>query len=150
MLQCPVRHVAGGPFVRESSQLSIPAAPGSSSIPTRREEPLLRSSAIMLATVVAIVFAVCLLFLPTGVAKIRNHPFALPIFLLNLFLGWTFVGWVAALFWACTSPEYEFSPAPYLPVPHAVAAYATAEMQTVFRPSSAAGLSASAPYPGQP
>jgi hypothetical protein len=25
------------------------------------------------------------------------------IFFLNLFLGWTFLGWVAAFVWACTS-----------------------------------------------
>ena len=29
-----------------------------------------------------------------------GHPHALAIFLLNVFLGWTFVGWVIALVWA--------------------------------------------------
>lgn len=45
--------------------------------------------------------AVTLLYmLPTGVSLIRNGRNKLPIFLLNLFLGWTFIGWVVALVWA--------------------------------------------------
>jgi hypothetical protein len=39
-------------------------------------------------------------FLPAYVAYRRFHPNAVPILLLNLFLGWTLVGWVAALVWA--------------------------------------------------
>jgi hypothetical protein len=32
------------------------------------------------------------------------------IFLLNLFLGWTVVGWVVALIWAITSePKYTYA-----------------------------------------
>jgi len=43
-------------------------------------------------------FLVGLYFLPTMVGwKKRN---AGAIFVLNLFLGWTFIGWVAALVWA--------------------------------------------------
>jgi hypothetical protein len=42
-------------------------------------------------------------FLPTlvGVRK-RNLP---AIFVLNLLLGWTLIGWVAALVWATTSDQ---------------------------------------------
>ena len=39
-------------------------------------------------------------FLPTIIALIRKQPNALAIFLLNFFLGWTFVGWVVSLVWA--------------------------------------------------
>jgi hypothetical protein len=39
-------------------------------------------------------------FLPTIVATIRNHPNALPICLLNFFLGWTLLGWLGALIWS--------------------------------------------------
>jgi hypothetical protein len=42
-------------------------------------------------------------FLPTFVAGGRKHREVAPIFLVNLFLGWTLVGWVAALVWASTS-----------------------------------------------
>lgn len=41
-------------------------------------------------------------FLPTIVALSRGHLSALAIFLLNLFLGWTLIGWLLALIWSCT------------------------------------------------
>lgn len=41
-------------------------------------------------------------FLPTGVALIRHKQNVLSIFLLNLFLGWSFVGWVVAIVWAAS------------------------------------------------
>jgi hypothetical protein len=34
-----------------------------------------------------------------------RHKQAGAIFVLNLFLGWTFVGWVVALVWACTHKD---------------------------------------------
>jgi hypothetical protein len=42
-----------------------------------------------------------LYFLPTIVAFRHRNQTA--IFILNLFLGWTFIGWVLALVWACTN-----------------------------------------------
>jgi hypothetical protein len=42
-------------------------------------------------------------FLPTIIAMARNHKNKLAIFLLNLFAGWTFFGWVAALVWSVVS-----------------------------------------------
>ena len=42
--------------------------------------------------------------LPTLIAVLREHHNRLPIFLLNFFLGWTFIGWVASLVWSFTSP----------------------------------------------
>lgn len=46
-----------------------------------------------------VIFAVLLYFMPTIVAMVlREDP--LVIFLVNLFLGWTVIGWFAALFWA--------------------------------------------------
>lgn len=38
--------------------------------------------------------------LPTGIAIARSRTNTGSIFVLNLFLGWTFVGWVVALIWA--------------------------------------------------
>ena len=49
-----------------------------------------------------LIVAVLLYFLPTVVALIRGHLSALAIFLLNLFLGWTLIGWIIALIWSCT------------------------------------------------
>ena len=39
-------------------------------------------------------------FIPALVAWGRRHHATVSIFLLNLFLGWTFLGWVAALVWS--------------------------------------------------
>lgn len=41
-----------------------------------------------------------LYFVPTVVAASRGHRQAGAIFALNLFLGWTLIGWVAALVWS--------------------------------------------------
>lgn len=38
--------------------------------------------------------------LPTTIAIIRRRTNTTAIFVLNLFLGWTLVGWVVALVWA--------------------------------------------------
>jgi hypothetical protein len=47
-----------------------------------------------------IVFPIALYFLPTIVANSRGVRSAAGVFVLNLFLGWTLVGWVVALAWA--------------------------------------------------
>ena len=39
-------------------------------------------------------------FLPTLIAFLRQHKNKLAIFLLNLLLGWTVLGWVASLVWS--------------------------------------------------
>jgi hypothetical protein len=41
-------------------------------------------------------------FLPSIVAHHRGHRNFTPILLLNIFVGWTFIGWVVALVWAFT------------------------------------------------
>lgn len=43
-----------------------------------------------------------LYFLPTVIALSRGHLSALAIFLTNLFLGWTVLGWIVAFIWSCT------------------------------------------------
>ncbi|MEM7061388.1 MAG: superinfection immunity protein [Pseudomonadota bacterium] len=51
-------------------------------------------------------FVICLLifayFLPSFVAVARGHQNNTAIAVLNIFLGWTFLGWVCALVWAFT------------------------------------------------
>ena len=44
-----------------------------------------------------------LYFSPTIMAWLRDSPFSFAIFLLNLLLGWTGIGWVAAMVWAAAS-----------------------------------------------
>ncbi|TRZ48079.1 superinfection immunity protein [bacterium] len=47
---------------------------------------------------VILIFA--LYFLPTLIAFLRQHKNKLAIFLLNLLLGWTVLGWVVSLVWS--------------------------------------------------
>lgn len=51
-------------------------------------------------SLVMLAVATIVYFVPTFVAALRNHPNAVAITLLNLFLGWTLIGWVGALIWA--------------------------------------------------
>jgi hypothetical protein len=80
------------------------------------EEPEMLSAFVALGTLVGFAFALALFFLPTLVAKSRNHPNTLPIFLVNLFFGWTFVGWGVSLVWACTRRAQPVLYAPVYPV----------------------------------
>src|SRR5580698_9320987 len=87
-------------------------------------------------TLIAITF---LYFLPSFLARDRHNFGA--IFLFNFFLGWTFVGWIVALIWACAS---EPRPGVYIagaPVPvYAVAGHSMA----LARSCSSCGTVASA------
>ncbi|HWB32547.1 MAG TPA: superinfection immunity protein [Acidobacteriaceae bacterium] len=56
-----------------------------------------------------------LYFLPTLLAVRRGHEI-LPILLLNLFFGWTVIGWFAMLLWALCSYPYPWR-CYYHPVP---------------------------------
>jgi len=46
-----------------------------------------------------------LYLLPTIIAAARGKRKIVGIVLLNVLLGWTFIGWVAALIWACLVEE---------------------------------------------
>ena len=52
-----------------------------------------------------VVAAVIGYFLPALLATGRKHHQNGAIFTLNLLLGWTFLGWVAALVWAMTAVQ---------------------------------------------
>ena len=43
--------------------------------------------------------------LPWAIAILRGHPQAANIGILNLLLGWTVLGWIAALVWSATAME---------------------------------------------
>lgn len=51
------------------------------------------------------VLGLAIYFLPTILALVMRKRNAVGIILLNIFLGWTFIGWVIALVWALTSPQ---------------------------------------------
>jgi hypothetical protein len=76
---------------------------------------------------VAALLCVFLYFLPTVIGRHKAN--ALAIFVMNFFLGWTFIGWIVALIWACTEdsamerlarermnapPDPSLPPRPYL------------------------------------
>lgn len=50
--------------------------------------------------IIVFIISLILYFLPTIIAVRRRHRNLLPIILVNIFLGWTFVGWIVALIWA--------------------------------------------------
>jgi len=54
---------------------------------------------------VLVLMLVMLYFLPAFVAWNRGHYNTLAIFILNVFLGWSFIAWVIALVWAFTSTK---------------------------------------------
>jgi len=41
-------------------------------------------------------------FIPLLIALNRSHSNTLAIFVLNLLLGWSIIGWIIAAVWACT------------------------------------------------
>lgn len=55
----------------------------------------------MTGLLILVIFAVYMF--PAIVAYRRNHRQAMAIAVLSFFLGWTLIGWVAALVWACTT-----------------------------------------------
>ncbi len=53
--------------------------------------------------VFALPFMLAVGFAPTIIALARHHHNSLAIFALNLLLGWTGIGWIAALIWSLTT-----------------------------------------------
>ena len=51
---------------------------------------------------IVIILLLTIYFVPAIVATIRRHSNEMAISMLNLLLGWTLIGWIGALIWACT------------------------------------------------
>ncbi len=62
-------------------------------------------------SILILLLALFAYFLPTVMASSRGHQNIGMIFLTNLLLGWTVLGWIAALVWAATA----VTPAPARP-----------------------------------
>ena len=58
-------------------------------------------------SLIVIVGIIILSFIPSFIAYKRNHIQKTAILLLNIFLGWTFIGWVVALIWATLKDKDE-------------------------------------------
>jgi len=50
--------------------------------------------------ILVFILVLALYFLPTIIALVRGRRNTVAIFLLNFFLGWSFIAWVIALVWA--------------------------------------------------
>jgi hypothetical protein len=57
-----------------------------------------------------ILFGIFVYFVPSIAALSRRHKNSSAIVILNLLLGWTFLGWVIAFVWAYTSNLEESQP----------------------------------------
>lgn len=53
--------------------------------------------------VVVLLIGLAIYLIPTWIAFGNHRRARGGVLVVNLFLGWTFVGWVAALAWACVS-----------------------------------------------
>jgi len=60
-------------------------------------------TAMSLGKLVLVTGLFALYFLPSMIAVHRGHRNGMAIGVVNLFLGWTFLGWVVTLAWACTN-----------------------------------------------
>jgi len=66
----------------------------------------------LLAAFLVVALSLAIYFIPTLVAFERRHYHRGAIFVLNLLLGWTLVGWIGALIWACINPGTATGPLP--------------------------------------
>ncbi len=62
-----------------------------------------------LGTIAVLIFLILIFIIiyiiPIIVAHVRNHPNKLAITVLDILLGWSVLGWIGALVWACTNPN---------------------------------------------
>ena len=55
-------------------------------------------------------------FTPAIIASVRRHPNTTAVFVVDLLLGWTIVGWIVALIWSFTNPPRSRTVLPPQPV----------------------------------
>lgn len=55
---------------------------------------------LLVFAIVMLIFLLPIYFAPSIVALARHHRQRVAIVLLNLFLGWTFLGWVGTFVWS--------------------------------------------------
>lgn len=57
------------------------------------------------APMIGAVIVIALFFMPALIACFKRHRNATAITVLNIFLGWTVIGWLIALIWALARPS---------------------------------------------
>lgn len=58
----------------------------------------------LLSIILIAALTIFIYIIPIIVAHKRQHPSRMAITVLDIFLGWSFIGWVVALVWSCTTP----------------------------------------------
>src|SRR6476469_8344046 len=58
-----------------------------------------------MAALIGVPVLIALYRVPTFIAAMRHHHNVVAIAALNILLGWSFIGWIAAFVWALTSPS---------------------------------------------
>lgn len=81
-----------------------------------------------LVIIILAVLSIVIYFCPSIVANSRLHPQKVSIFVLNLCLGWTVVGWVGALVWAYSKKPEVLAVVTAMPSP-----VSSVEMQDALR-----------------
>jgi hypothetical protein len=59
-------------------------------------------AAVGFAMMAAVILSFGFYLLPSIIAFKRGHHQRVAVLLVNIFAGWTFIGWVAALVWSAT------------------------------------------------
>jgi hypothetical protein len=57
------------------------------------------------ASIVLLIIVAALYFTPSIIAIMRKKTNMAPIIIIDILLGWTFVGWVVALVWAAAAEK---------------------------------------------
>lgn len=70
------------------------------------------STLLVLVGIIVVIIGVALYFLPTIIAFNRKHTNKGIILLLDLLLGWTFLGWVGCLIWAFLDTNQKITVSP--------------------------------------
>ncbi len=92
----------------ESGALSERRKRGLARAPARAYGALRMAEELRAVTALNILAA--LYFVPSIVAGMRSHRQLAPIIALNVLLGWTLVGWIAALVWSLAAREAQVRP----------------------------------------
>jgi hypothetical protein len=58
-------------------------------------------------TVILLMLTLLIYMLPTLIAFSREHPWRAAIAVINIFLGWTLIGWFVVFLWAALAPVEE-------------------------------------------
>jgi hypothetical protein len=109
-ISCECRHSNAIRILRGGDRREFNGNAGLQELPAKGRGLMLEAVFVIFM----VLMALFIYFLPTVVAEARGHQNSGMIFLLNLLLGWTVLGWIGALVWAATAvrPQTRSVPRP--------------------------------------